>query len=122
VRVFKTRAFDRFARRNGIVDATLLTAAALAAEGVVQADLGGGLIKQRIARSGREKSAGFRTIVVLRQGDRAIFVHGFAKKDRANISRAELSALRLLARSLLALSDTDIDRALRTEALLELRQ
>ncbi|MEQ9811192.1 MAG: type II toxin-antitoxin system RelE/ParE family toxin [Azospirillaceae bacterium] len=120
MRVFKTKAFDRFARRNGIGDLALSTAAVQVMEGSGWTDLGGGLIKQRIARQGQGKSAEFRTIVVFRRGDRAIFVHGFAEKDRANINRDELSALRLLARALLSMSAVEIDRALGNGTLLEL--
>jgi len=75
VRIFKSKPFMRFARRAQLSDA----------------DLGGGVIKQRIARTGGGKSGGYRTIILFRCGDRAYFVHGFAKNDKDNISEAELS-------------------------------
>jgi hypothetical protein len=66
-------------------------------QGLVDADLGGGVIKQRIARSGGGKSGGFRTIILFRARSRAFFVHGFAKNDRDNIDDKELAAFKMLA-------------------------
>ncbi len=74
-----------------------------AAEGLADADLGGGVIKQRIARPGRGKSGGVRAILLLRRGELAFFVHGFAKSDRENLRRDELRALRALADEMLGL-------------------
>ena len=85
MRTFKTRPFARFAHREGIADEALCDAVERAAKGLVDADLGGGVIKQRIARRGRGRSGGFRTIVVFRRGELAFFVHGFAKSDRENL-------------------------------------
>jgi hypothetical protein len=73
VRLFKLRAFARFQRREGIADKTLAKAVRGAEDGLVDADLGGGLIKQRVARPGQGKRGGFRTIVVYRRGRRAVF-------------------------------------------------
>jgi hypothetical protein len=58
-RVFKTRWFERFARKEKIPDPILVDAVARAEKGQVDADLGGGVIKQRIARPGRGKSGGY---------------------------------------------------------------
>lgn len=58
---------------------------------MIDADLGGGVIKQRFARLGQGKSGGFRSIVLFRRGARAFFVYGFAKNDRDNIDRQELN-------------------------------
>jgi hypothetical protein len=82
VRTFKTKAFSRFAGKSGISDAVLCRAVRDAERGLVAADLGGGIIKQRIARARRGKSGGFRTLIVFRAGERAIFVHGFAKNEK----------------------------------------
>ena len=81
-RVFKTRWFQRFARREKIRDAVLLDSVARAEKGQLDADLGGGVIKQRIARPGQGKSGGYRTIILFKQGQRAVFVYGFAKSER----------------------------------------
>ena len=66
-----------------------MDAIARAEKGLVDADLGGGVLKQRIARPGRGKSGGYRTIIFFRQGDRAVFAYGFAKSDRANLDAEE---------------------------------
>ncbi len=68
-----------------------------ARSGLIEADLGGGVIKQRIARRGGGRSGGFRTIPLLRREELAFFVHGFAKSDRDNLRRKEFSGLRKLA-------------------------
>jgi hypothetical protein len=81
VRTFKTKAFTRFADKAGIPDLALCRAVRDAERGLIAADLGGGVIKQRIARPGQGKSGGFRPLIVFRAGTRAIFVHGFAKNE-----------------------------------------
>lgn len=97
MRTFKTKPFGRFAAREGIEDGALCEAVERAAKGLIDADLGDGVIKQRIARQGQGRSGGFRVIVVYRRGERAFSVHGFAKKDRDNLQPRELRALRTLA-------------------------
>jgi hypothetical protein len=86
---------------------------------LIAADLGGGLIKQRIARAGQGKSGGFRTLIVFRAGTRAIFVHGFAKSEKDNIDRDELTALRKLAAELLAYDGKTIVRLVASGVLVE---
>lgn len=88
-------------------------------EGRYDADLGGGVFKQRVAREGGGKSGGFRTIVLFRTGDHGFFVHGFAKSDKANVSAKELKALKQLAGVLLGLSDDDLETAQRAGELVE---
>ena len=97
VRIFKNKSFARFARKARIADAALCEAVGNAERGLIDADLGGGVIKQRIARSGGGKSGGFRTIILFRAGARAFFVHGFAKNDQDNIRDDELAAFKMLA-------------------------
>jgi hypothetical protein len=89
LRVFKTKWFQRFARREEIEDSALAEAAARADKGQIDANLGGGIIKQRIARPGQGRSGGYRTVIVFRQRDRAVFMYGFAKSARANIAAEE---------------------------------
>ena len=91
MRVYKLKAFARFQRRELIADRALWNAVKSAEDGLVDADLGGGLIKQRVARPGRGKSGGFRTIIAYRRGDRAVFLYGFAKSERENLNDDELS-------------------------------
>jgi len=82
VRIFKNKAFMRFARKAGVDDSALCDGIWDAERGLIAADLGGGVIKQRIARLGEGKSGGFRALIVFRSGTRAVFVHGFAKNER----------------------------------------
>jgi hypothetical protein len=81
MRVFKNKAFSRFADRNDISGEDLCEAVQRILRGLIDADLGGGVIKQRIARKGEGKSGGFRSMGPVQRRDRAVFVHGFAKKD-----------------------------------------
>ena len=112
LRTFKTKPFVRFASREAIPDEDLCDAVRRAGRGLVDADLGGGVIKQRIARKGQGRSGGFRAIVVFRRGERAFFVHGFAKSDRENLRRNELGALRALANEMLGLDGPGLDAML----------
>ncbi|MCX7383507.1 MAG: type II toxin-antitoxin system RelE/ParE family toxin [Alphaproteobacteria bacterium] len=118
-RAFKTKVFHRFARRSGLTDDALRAAISAAERGLVDADLGGGIIKQRIARPGGGKSGGWRTIVLFRLGHRAVFVYGFAKSERDNINAEELAAFRMLAAEMLGYDDTAIADALAEGALIE---
>jgi hypothetical protein len=121
VRTFKTKAFTRFADKAGISDAALCRAVRDAEQGLVAADLGGGVIKQRIARPGQGKSGGFRTLIVFRASKRAIFVHGFAKNEKDNIEKDELLALKRLAAELLAYDDKTLARVLASGVLVEVK-
>jgi hypothetical protein len=85
MKVFKSKEFIRFARREKIMDARLCEAVDRAVRGLIDADLGGGLIKQRIARPGQGRSGGYRTLMAFRIKRRAVFVYGFAKNQRDNI-------------------------------------
>lgn len=117
--VFATKEFARFARKSRLATDKLLQAAAEVMDGRFDADLGGGVFKQRVARDGAGKSGGFRTIVVFRAGDHSFFVHGFAKNDKANVSVKELKALRQLANVLLGFSDEELRTAQGAGELIE---
>lgn len=118
-RIYKNRWFAKFAIRAGISDATLVAAIDQANLGLVDADLGGGLIKQRVAREGGGKSGGFRTLVFFRHEERAIFAFGFAKSDKANLSAAELKIYKKAAKIVLALTQSQIDIEVCEERLFE---
>ena len=121
MRVFKTKPFARFASRHGISDEVLWMAVHRAKEGAIDADLGGGVIKQRLARKGEGKSGGFRSVILFRSGNRAFFVYGFAKSDRDNIRRNELQAFRKLADEMLSLDDRALAAARRNGTIMEIR-
>lgn len=91
-----------------------------AESGLVDADLGGGVIKQRVARPGKGRSGGYRTLILFRRGDRAIFAFGFAKSAQANISKADLALLRDAATEALEWSGAQLDRLVASETLVEI--
>ena len=99
--IFKNKWFARFAEKEGIGNRKLIQAVQSAERGIVDADLGGGVIKQRVARDGAGKSGGFRTIVLHRRGDRAFLVYGFPKSDRDSITVGELREFKKLAEVML---------------------
>lgn len=113
VRVFKSKRFAKFARKERISDARLCEAVNAAEHGQIDADYGGGVIKQRIARLNEGKSGGYRSIILFRRGERAFFVYGFAKNDRANIDASDERDFKELARILLEASDEDLQKLIR---------
>lgn len=117
--IHKTRWFDRWARKQGLNNFSLCLAVREMTEGLYEADLGGGLVKKRVARTGKGKSGGFRTLVATNRGDRWIFVFGFAKNDRGNINKQEEEALKKLSNHLLGLSVEDLAIAQRNDELIE---
>ena len=119
MRVFKSGRFDRFARKERIEDAILCEAVRRAEQGLIDAELGSGLIKQRVARPGAGKSGGFRTIVIFRTELRAVFVFGFAKNDRSNLDDEELTAFRKAAKLVLSFSDAQMDAEVATGRMIE---
>ena len=102
VRILTTKGVARFVRRERISDASLVEAVKRAERGIIDADLGGGLIKQRVARPGQGRSGGFRMIVAYREAGRAVFLYGFAKSDLDNIDDDALQALRVIGANWLA--------------------
>jgi hypothetical protein len=112
MKVYKIKGFVRFQRRERIADKALTEAILAAERGLVDADLGGGLIKQRIARPGQGKSGGFRTLIAYRRSERAVFLFGFAKNERDNVDDDELETLRERGQIFLALSTGQLARLL----------
>jgi hypothetical protein len=121
VRIFKNKPFTRFVWKAGIGDALLCETIRDAERGLINADLGGDVIKHRIARIGRGKSGGFRALIVFRASARAFFVHGFAKNEKDNIEKSELVALKKLASELLAFDDETIARTVASGTLVEVK-
>jgi hypothetical protein len=105
MRVFKTRHFARFAKDEGVEDEQLAAAIHQAEGGLIDAELGGGLIKLRIARPGGGKRGGYRTILAYRTGTRAVFLFGFAKNERENITPDQLADFKTAASDLLSRSE-----------------
>ena len=109
--VYTTRWFDRWARKQGLTTLSLCAAVREMRAGLYDADLGGGLLKKRIARIGQGKRSGFRTLIATNKGTRWIFVYGFPKNERSNIDKDEEDALKQLAAHLLALTSQTLDQA-----------
>jgi hypothetical protein len=121
MQVFKTKWFTRFARSEGIADKCLREAIERAERGLIDADLGGGLIKQRVARQGKGRSGGYRTIIAYRAKDRAVFLYGFAKSELENIDSSQLATAREIAGSWLPADAGRIARAIEDGELQEVK-
>ena len=93
MRILMTRWFRRFARKERVTDVALRDAVMRAERGQIDADLGGGVIKQRVARPGRGRSGGYRMILLYQAGTRAIFAFGFAKSRKDDLEPDELEAI-----------------------------
>ena len=119
MRIYKTRWLARFARHERITDESLCEAIVHAEQGLIDADLGGGLIKQRVARKGQGRSGGYRMMIAYRAKDRAVFFYGFAKSDRENIEPDELLTMREIAAELLAGDADQIAEAIRNNKIEE---
>jgi hypothetical protein len=119
LRIFKNKSFARFAKKSDISDTALCKAVRDAEQGLIDADLGGGVIKQRVARAGQGKSGGYRTMILFKAGTRAFFVHGFAKNEKDNIEPEDLIAFRKLATRMLEYKDTELTQALNKHLLTE---
>ncbi|MBN2886066.1 MAG: type II toxin-antitoxin system RelE/ParE family toxin [Chromatiaceae bacterium] len=120
MRIFKNAWFERFARKQKISDTALRAAVDRAEQGLIDADLGAGVIKQRVARPGQGRSGGYRTLILFRQSHRAFFVYGFAKSEQANISAEEEAAFKKAAHYVLDLTDEQIAALIRNGQFCEL--
>ena len=117
MRIFVNKWFAKFAKDEKIDDTKLCEAVSDAEKGLIDADYGGGVIKQRVSRPNEGKSGGYRTIILYRQADKSFFVYGFAKNDRQNITKSEELAFKRLAKHMLSLTEQDIVKLLQTGAL-----
>jgi len=120
VRLFKNTWFTRFANKEGITDAELIETVNQLEVGQADADLGGGVYKVRVARSGKGKSGGYRIIVFFKSGERTFFVYGFAKSDKANINHEELRIFKKRSKDAFSMTETQIDSRLRNGTLVEI--
>lgn len=107
-------------RKTGLTESALCSAVAEMAQGLIDADLGGGILKKRVGLAGRGKRGGARTLVATNKGTRWFFLYGFEKNDRANITDDELEALKEIAEQLLARTGKQLDEAVRDGSLQEI--
>lgn len=123
MRVFQYKWFHRWARKEGIADSVLLKAAEEILIGKVEADLGGGLFKKRLARTGGGKRGGYRTIVgyVRPNSERIIFLYAFAKSEKTNISGKEEAALSLVAEAFISATNEQVNQLLSEGSIWEVQ-
>lgn len=119
-RVFKTRHFQRWMRKTELTDAALRKAVEEMTAGLIDAELGSGVVKKRVGLAGRGKRGGARTLVATNKGNRWFFVFGFEKNDRVNISNEELEGLQAIAADLLARTGKQLDEAVADGTLQEI--
>jgi len=122
MRIFKNKWFHKWAAREGLGDEALLAAVEEMEDGLIDAELGGHVAKKRVALPGRGKRSGSRTLVVYQRANKAFFVYGFAKNERANISDKELKALKLLATQLLGYTNPALVKAINAGELIEVHE
>lgn len=116
----KTRHFNKWARKSNITDSDLLKASLELERGTYSANLGGNVFKIRIARESQGKSSGYRTILAYSKNSRVVFIYGFAKNERDNISKSELEAFKKLSDDYLSLNPTRIEQAEQAGILISL--
>ncbi len=118
--IYKTRTFARWVKREGLTDRDLCDAVVEMQKGLIDARLGGGLIKKRVARSGHGKRGGYRVILASNLGDRWVFMFGFAKNERDNVDDDELRLMKRLASAFLEMDDRMLKQALTSGEILEI--
>lgn len=121
MRIFKTKSFAKWAKKENITDHSLKNAITEIANGLVDADLGSGLIKKRVARQGQGKRGSHRTLIAFKESTRAIYVFGFSKNDRDNIDKEEEQLYKKIAQSYLNLSSEALNNLLKDKTLLEVQ-
>lgn len=109
MRIFKSKWFAKFARKEEISEEKLIQAVKDADAGNIDADYGGGVLKQRIARPKEGKSGGYRSIILYRQGEKAFFVYGFAKNVMENIDKSDVQGFKKLAKVMLSASERQVE-------------
>ena len=117
--IYKTRWFDRWARKERLTRFGLCAAVDEMANGLFDADLGSGLFKKRSGRSRQGKRGGFRVLVATNRAGRWIFIYGFSKNQRANIETNETDALKRLALHLSSMAPDALRRAADAGELIE---
>ncbi|MHB8909236.1 MAG: type II toxin-antitoxin system RelE/ParE family toxin [Syntrophales bacterium] len=117
--IYKTKHFARWARKIGLNDSLLEKAVLEIRRGLLEADLGGGIVKKRIALPGKGKRGSARTLLATNRDDRWFFIFGFEKNERENISESDLAILKKLAKDLLGLTAVQTDVAIGEGSLVE---
>ncbi|MCI5125377.1 MAG: hypothetical protein D3925_13110, partial [Candidatus Electrothrix sp. AR5] len=114
-----TKWFNKWAKKAHLSNENLLETVDNLKKGLSVADLGGNLYKVRVHRSGKGKSSGFRTIIVYRSEEKAIFLYGFGKNEKSNIDKTELKYFKKLGNDLLTLDAEQITNSLKKQILFD---
>lgn len=121
MKIIKTKLFTKWAIKNEVSDEALTAAAKEISIDVYEANYGGGVVKKRVANKGRGKSGSTRTIVAFKKGRHCFFVFGFEKNTKSNISANEERVFKIIAKSLLAYSDSELEGFLKEGVLVEIK-
>ena len=119
--VLKRQEFAKWQAKEGLSDAALCRAVQEMQDGLIDADLGGALYKKRVARSGSGKRGGYRVVLSARIGRRYVFLLGFSKNSRENITLDERRALQFAGRAFLAMTADALSKAIRIGVLVEVQ-
>jgi len=117
--IYKALSFVRWARKEKLDDLSLCNAVQEMKNGLYDADLGGGLVKKRVARLGQGKRSSFRTLIATNKKDRWFFLFGFAKNERSNIDKDEEKALKALSKEMLSYTPEALEQAKQNKVLIE---
>jgi hypothetical protein len=120
MRAFKIKAFAKWASGEGLSDDALASAVVEMEKGLIDAKMGGQVVKKRVALPGRGKRGSTRTLVAFKQGNKAFFIYGFAKNERANVSDKELRALKMLAKVLMDYTAAALTKVMKAGELIEI--
>ncbi len=121
MQVYKSKWFSKWADKEDLTDRDLSSAVQEMAIGLIDADLGGHVMKKRVALQGQGKSGGARTLLAFKLGDKAFFIFGFAKNQQDNISPKELKALKVLAKQVLSYTSAQLKVALNAGEFIEVK-
>lgn len=121
MQVYKSKWFSKWADKEDLTDRDLSAAVEEMANGLIDADLGGHVMKKRVALQGQGKSGGARTLLAFKVGDKAFFMFGFAKNQQDNISPKELKALKLMAKNVLGYTAQQLKVALDAGEFIEVK-
>jgi hypothetical protein len=116
-----TKHFSKWASKRKIPPSELLNALNEVEKGLFEANLGGHIFKKRIRFQGKGKRGSGRTIICYKQDDRVIFIHGFAKNEKSNLSPKELIAFKGLAKVILGLSIDELNKAIKNGSFIEVK-
>ena len=117
--IYKSKSFGKWADKENLSDSDLNAAVKEMEDGLIDVDLGGHVVKKRVALEGQGKRGAARTLLAFKVGDKAFFMFGFAKNQQDNIDKKELKALKLMAKNLLGYTQKQLTRAVKTGELIE---